>query len=466
MNVPLRLHATVLAGLLLCACAPNAAWRKLSVADCTQPQHKCMTEASTENHPGFDLSFVEFSERGNLFDQAVHNDVLKRIRGDAAAGVVVVVFVHGWKHNAAAEDSNVVSFRKALAALARSEVTSLGGASRKIHGVYVGWRGLSLHGAGLENLTYWDRKAAAEEIGKGGVTDLLLKLESLTGETQEEVNRNMLLIVGHSFGGALVLSALNEVMLERMNAEIRSSTPVTRSPAFGSGVILLNPAIEANHAFQLKEVSHYIGQSRTRGGRLLHVLSSEGDIATHRLFPIGQWFGVGITWNHETIERQYLKRPYRFREFELDTTTVGNLARFRTHYLSRTDSAGKDASNDEQVWEVSSRCQESASTPHDDKRSPIPCTKLDPISFVYTSPQFIKDHNDVFNPRVLAYVAATGSESLVVRGRRTFPECLDASGNFMFDACFKYHRQKFLAYRAQAAEKEALQEQTDRESKQ
>ena len=56
-----------------------------------------------------------------------------------------------------------------------SESNVLG--SRKLVGIYIGWRGKSMHGLGTENLTYWDRKSVAQEVGKGGVTDVFIELE-------------------------------------------------------------------------------------------------------------------------------------------------------------------------------------------------------------------------------------------------------------------------------------------------
>jgi len=73
-------------------------------------------------------------------------------------GVLTVVFVHGWKHNASAEDENVASFRKLLPKVAKMTPT------RRVIGVYVGWRGLSIDwGDWLTNISYWDRKATAEQ---------------------------------------------------------------------------------------------------------------------------------------------------------------------------------------------------------------------------------------------------------------------------------------------------------------
>ena len=88
----------------------------------------------------------------------------------------------------------------------------------------MGWRGLSVDFGPLTNATYWERKATAEQVAKGGVTELLLRLEREVID-DERPNRNLYLVTGHSFGGAVVLSALNEIFLERV------AEPPPRSPA-------------------------------------------------------------------------------------------------------------------------------------------------------------------------------------------------------------------------------------------
>ena len=89
--------------------------------------------------------------------------------------------------------------------------------NRKVVGVYIGWRGESIDIRGVNNLTYWDRKAVAEQVGRGGVTEFLLKLEKALRNPETELNKNVFLVTGHSFGGAVVLSALHEVMFRTCN---------------------------------------------------------------------------------------------------------------------------------------------------------------------------------------------------------------------------------------------------------
>lgn len=81
---------------------------------------------------------------------------------------------------------------------------------------------------------------------KGGVTELLLRLEhEVIDDNPEHANRNLYFVTGHSFGGAILLSALNEILLDLV-VEATADDACVESRSFGHGVVLLNPAIEAN----------------------------------------------------------------------------------------------------------------------------------------------------------------------------------------------------------------------------
>lgn len=322
----------------LAACAPNMTYRhEARVADC--PDIGCKT-AALERHTGYDIGFVEFTDRGNVFDREQMNTVLKHIQAQAlkSEGVAVVVFVHGWKHNASPADRNLHSFRKMLQ---RASALGLTG-KRRLIGVYVGWRGKSLKIPVAEHLTYWARKETAQNVGKGGVTELLLRLErTLLSDTSDDPNRNTLLTIGHSFGGLVLVSALHDVLLDRVISTVpvgsafcgsnkMGCSQCFKSRPFGHGVVLLNPAVEANELLPLKEaVAEEQCYAKTQQ-KLLHVVSSEADIATSIAFRAGQYLGVSIADSELPLKRTYRNKQVTLYEHELDTTTVGNYLPYRS----------------------------------------------------------------------------------------------------------------------------------------
>lgn len=99
---------------------------------------KSCSNSYYEQHPNYEIGFVEYSERGNDFDPARTQQLLDRLKQYSAIGkLAMVVFIHGWKHNAEQDDPNVTSFTQALANLSESGVLG----DRKLVGIYVGWRG-------------------------------------------------------------------------------------------------------------------------------------------------------------------------------------------------------------------------------------------------------------------------------------------------------------------------------------
>ena len=122
-----------------------------------------------------------FDDQGQLRDPAqldrAETLVLEEAGGSNGPGAVVVVFVHGWRHNASVCDENVVCFREVLTGLdnlERLQAAASGYEPRRVVGVYLGWRGLTAKMPGPREMTFYKRKAAAHRIGEGDVLDVFL----------------------------------------------------------------------------------------------------------------------------------------------------------------------------------------------------------------------------------------------------------------------------------------------------
>jgi hypothetical protein len=414
------------ASVLLGGCAQNAPYHTIAGAlgNCRgQKVDEGCTQAYYQEHDNYDLAFVEFSDRGNAFnDQSVRN-VLDRIREKASQeGVVVVTFVHGWKHNASETDDNVKSFNETLQALGDELKKELGKdpalGRRRLIGVYVGWRGASLDAPLLDQTTFWDRKAAAEEVGKGGVTSLLLELNQILeiNENRDNSNKDVLVIVGHSFGGAIVVSALNEVLTDRV---VKRTKKRSYARPFGDGVIIINPAIEATQALPFVEAAIQDGYQQDQ--RPLFVsLSSDADWATHYMFPMGETVGLLLTWRQADLKRGYLhdrRHPTEalpLREENLDTTTVGNFAPFLTHRLTKRGQDGEVDFSFQTCSADPKGCEPKGLT----TLSGQPMIDLPPnypLYFIKTDATVMTEHNDIFNPAVRAFVFTVIDD--VVRGK-------------------------------------------------
>lgn len=166
-----RLAALPVTAAAVSACAPLAPYRT-QAADATldckaneagQAPAACQARV-LERTASYDLMFVEFNDQGLQYPSERYGDAaayqitnaMSRLRELASAhrGLSVVVFVHGWKHNASASDTNLSDFRKLLDSAALVEEATDSG--YRVVGLYVSWRGLSNSVIGLRELSFWN----------------------------------------------------------------------------------------------------------------------------------------------------------------------------------------------------------------------------------------------------------------------------------------------------------------------
>ncbi len=252
----------------------------------------CYRVPVTTDTPIDEYSTLEFDDNGFLRSPKKWSGLLKRLDEQAEKEVplAVVVFVHGWNHNAAPNDSDLVKFRQTVGQIAKEHPKA------SIFPVYLAWRGRSLPWK-LNYATFWARKAAAERVGRGDFSVVLQTLISRRQKWQSRSEVSQLVVVGHSFGGAAVLSAL----LPQLASDLQGSD-FARSPDL---VVALNPAIEHRvlsttvlsdariDTLRQEFTKRLVAQSVRTPTRLV-ILDAENDFPRHWLFRIGR--RVGATW--------------------------------------------------------------------------------------------------------------------------------------------------------------------------
>ncbi|MEM7217424.1 MAG: hypothetical protein AAF515_03600 [Pseudomonadota bacterium] len=370
-----------------------------------------------QDHGDFDVAFAEYTDRGNAQDARRIEAVLAQIGARAAPdanGAVVITFIHGWKHNAHEEDSNLVDFKKILAGLAAAGVTG----ERRLIGLYVGWRGESLDLRWANNLTFWDRKQVAEEVGRGGVTRLLLELDRIDAARDD----NILVVIGHSFGGAITLSALSDVLTGRV---VQRTARRRYAASIADGIIVLNPAIEANQALHLVEAA-LEEDYRPEQHPLFVSISSDADRATHWVFPAGQTVGLLLTWRQSDLTRSYLVDrtqpgvPQVLKEEHLDATTVGNFAPFLTHRMTFNDTDSEPTIELAACETVPQACEPHGWTTLGGQPTIDPKPANFPLFFIKTDASVMNGHNDIFNPKMQAFLQIL-IDDVVARGGAAKP---------------------------------------------
>lgn len=413
---------------LLGACAGNDIYRDdytpciySSANDCA---HSAVQVSASGKDHEFHLGFVEYDDQGQLRDREQMDAVLNKYREMAGKeDVMLVAFVHGWHHNAKPGDSNIKSFRQLLAGVSNTE--SLASRQqrrnkRKVLGVYIGWRGESITVPLVRELTFWDRKNTAHDVGQQGVTELLLKLEEIINVRSGFSNNNKsaksrLVVIGHSFGGAVVYTSLQKVLADRFINSRKSKTHSGNASGFGDLVVLMNPAFEALRFATLYDLS----QEKCRGyfpSQLprLAILTSESDYATKYAFPAGRFFSTFFE-SHTSLKRHYCSRPgskgvtqMDIKEGEADRNTVGHFDNYLTHDLKplvQSKLRSKDflISQLQTMW-----ARHTNDKPVEFEGSQLVSlgrtVPLNPYLNIRVHKKLIKDHNDIWRPEIISFV--------------------------------------------------------------
>ena len=310
--------------------------------------------------PPYTLHFVEFDDQGWLYpgpkddgyaaemgsahaqlDRAVEDVAARLARNER---VLLLVYVHGWKHGAAHDDRDVKRFRQMLsdAAVLDEKARGSGAATasaRSVVGIYVGWRGAGRysHSNPLVYLTFWTRKNAALHVSEGAPRELFARIRALRERwNAEDAGRPRLrtVVMGHSFGGWVVFSALSPVILELFakQADAGGSAEAWRRARLSSAadmVILVNPAFEATRYDPLHRLAQKMRLSEYEPPALL-VVTSNADGATGTAFPFGRFFNT-------LFQRPFVSDEEAYAAMR----TPGWVERYVTHSLSGD---GADAS--------------------------------------------------------------------------------------------------------------------------
>jgi hypothetical protein len=229
---------------------------------------------------GYYLSFLEFQESGRFAERGIDGTVLARSQLEILEEHLgkqknnyVLVFIHGWRHDARIGDDNVANARvyaaHAASALDYRCKTTGKNCDYTVTAVFVGWRGARVDepaiGAFADRnlgflgrrvtklfktlvgdfpalLTLFDRKPISERIAPSVIASLRHVDLRLKKRNTEMAKSDRLMVLGHSLGGNILATGLNSAMIE----QIRSHKPgeILQSP-LGSLVVMLNPAAEA-----------------------------------------------------------------------------------------------------------------------------------------------------------------------------------------------------------------------------
>lgn len=270
----------------------GAVWKaKLS---CAIQRHVLKGPPTAGRPLAYDLAFVEFQEDGKpyaLREPCVTGDSaselncvdegygLVRRGSDSQLGVLldrlrapgphyVLVFIHGWRHDASIGDENVGDLRHYAAHAARfvadRAAQDPGAPEPRVTAVYIGWRGArtdenwltrkwgsfgSLIGTISAAATLFDRKPVSEAIAPSVLAGLRAIEQTIgiadplpSDRPTPRPTASHMIVFGHSLGGNLLATALQDDLVKKVALHQPKQTML---PVLGDLVVLINPASEA-----------------------------------------------------------------------------------------------------------------------------------------------------------------------------------------------------------------------------
>jgi hypothetical protein len=423
-----------------------------------------------EHGSTYDLFFVEFDDQGLLYPKKEESDDQGSLFGNASKQIdltlktlhawakdysmTLVVYVHGWKHDARAGDKNVQGFGEALKSISIAEEARCAGAEqprtcatkpRKIVGIYIAWRGTARSLVPpFDDLSFYSRKRAAERVAEGSARYLLARLRTFERAQNRKHDpelckpdssssavdpapapRVQMIIIGHSFGGLIVFNAISEWLIENLTEEYEGSPAPQRSSVM---VILLNPAVEATrytplYRAVLENEEEHKNAYLNYQAPLLVVLTSTADRATRLYF----WWGRVLSTMFE--------RKASPEEAEANLATIGFMDTYVTHELRENPNEAPvcegwqpNAQSVKQMrqnlcYEDRARkrffalyehkegnmwqrefCGRLVLTPHARKPPLEPYSPNAPIWNVAVKGEIIHDHNDIESARLMSFV--------------------------------------------------------------
>lgn len=295
-------------------------------------QYRPQTSSHEKVDQKYDLFYVEFDDQGWPYDS---NQLTKTIKfldrqDPCKPGPLIIVFAHGWNHNASQKDSNVDAMKIALGKIKDyQKAAGKQAGQRPIVGVYVSWRGKSASIPPFHQMTFYDRKNTAHRVGQAGASDVFFKLEAAKQRLSDKSNQcahttlaPKLVIVGHSFGAALVYSAMGQALNQRLEHLAHISTHKDAKnyiSKYTNQIFLFNPAFEAARVEHLMNMPSPCDSCTP----LLSIITAKNDSATKHWFKLGR-----VTSN---LLKPFTHRNTPVNQYSANITAIGHFDPWITH---------------------------------------------------------------------------------------------------------------------------------------
>ena len=202
--------------------------------------HQLHRPINVVQYDDFTQIFIEIDDQGELWSPRQLQNALEVLE-DAShhpKGALVNIFVHGWNHDASADNEihggNIRGQQELLSMVAAGRPAEQ--YPQPVIGIYIAWRGKLLRGP-LNVMSFFNRRQAANRVAGITATSTVYRLLSAAKHNM----RSRVVLVGHSFGGLVVERTLSQALIGSLFAPgaehaVSFDFPADLVGAFESGV--------------------------------------------------------------------------------------------------------------------------------------------------------------------------------------------------------------------------------------
>jgi hypothetical protein len=373
----------------------HKAWRLGTGGEETKP----VTLTSKDESKAVPVGFLEFDDQGELWRYDREDGetgarrsqlpyVLAALRREIEKGPVrLVIFVHGWKHNAAPDDSNYKKFALSLEEIKRSK-------KQRVFGVYVSWKGKT--NASHLQIDYWNREATALRVGRVEASGAIHALCAAAHSHPD----GRVVGIGHSFGGIILLHTLAAPLAAEMGAAVGRGGGVVR-PAMDT-IVLVNPADNGILSRHLVRTMDNFAAKYTREGvdvPLITSLTSNADRATGHVYFGASAVGRNLFYYLPSVHGG---ATHSWNQEKAAISSIGFHSAFRNRKLEKRK---RRSENGEIVVDL----REEQGGPHVIAKAVKPPTEMTnntPYWILQVPKYVIKGHGDIWNEGFAALVDA------------------------------------------------------------
>jgi hypothetical protein len=353
---------------------------------------------SIQQGKGYQLAFIEFGEQGSYQDTSQLGNATELIKKTSKP--LVITYVHGWQNSASSAD--VDKFSGLLGRLSQAPLIRDQGFD--VIGVYLAWRGKLTSVPIVKELSFYNRKAAAERIASNFDCFDAIAAISEAARTYHGSSGQYTILLGHSFGGLIVERAVAHAV----NAEMHGHADADRSlPA--DLILTVNPASDSILSRQM--IAALYNRKTENARPFLVSITSSADAATGLAFEAGTSLAATTKAFNEVTAPGPAKLPESERRFY--TSTPGHnqlLINHVTEKLSRTIDSKKGL----KALEMNLSHNLTGETfTLDGPNQTLELWQIKhigdvdvPYWDVKVDPSIIKNHGDLWNPRAEAMMAA------------------------------------------------------------